>query len=59
MLEVNDDVNDEVNVSILEVNVEVYDEIKVSILELIVELKLKGKLISLIELIILELNILS
>jgi hypothetical protein len=53
---VNDEVNDEVNVSRLEVNVEVYDEIKVSILELIVELKLKGNSTSLIELIILELN---
>jgi hypothetical protein len=35
-------------------NDEVYDEINISILELIVELKLKGKSISLIELIILE-----
>jgi hypothetical protein len=43
-VEKNDDVNDEVNVSIL---------------ELMDELKLNGKLISLIELIILELNILS
>jgi hypothetical protein len=43
-VEKNDDVNDEVNVSIL---------------ELMDELKLNGKSISLIELIILELNILS
>jgi hypothetical protein len=41
------------------VNDDVYDEIKVSMLELIVELKLKGKSISLIELIILELKSVS
>jgi hypothetical protein len=39
-------------------NDEVYDEIKVSILELMDELKVKGKSISLIELTILEFNVL-
>jgi hypothetical protein len=44
--------------STVEMNDDVYDEIKVSILELMDELKVKGKSISLIELTILEFNVL-